>query len=106
MDDLSKIREEIDRIDTEILGLFERRMACSERVARHKLERSLPILDEGREGQKVSWAMSQVPEGLRDHAASLMRKVMELSRAYQREHIASVLGEWDGSPDDGSEEGR
>ena len=39
MEDLLKLRDEIDVIDNEIVSLYEKRMKIAERVARFKIER-------------------------------------------------------------------
>ncbi|MBP5092156.1 MAG: chorismate mutase [Bacilli bacterium] len=49
MEDLTKIRLEIDAIDEEIAKLYERRMDAVKEVARYKIKANLPIYDEARE---------------------------------------------------------
>ena len=38
MEDLSKLRQDIDRIDRQIVELFEERMGVSHQVAEYKIE--------------------------------------------------------------------
>ena len=38
MEDLSKLRQDIDRIDRQIVELFEERMGVSRQVAEYKIE--------------------------------------------------------------------
>ena len=47
--DLTKIREEIDQIDTQIADLFNTRMQKSLEVAEYKKERKLPVFNNARE---------------------------------------------------------
>ena len=47
--DLKDIRQEIDRIDKQLLSLFNERMKCSIQVAEYKKEHNLPILNSERE---------------------------------------------------------
>ena len=44
MKDLSKARDEIDNIDTQIIKLFEQRMDIVKDVANYKIENNLPVL--------------------------------------------------------------
>lgn len=47
--DLKDIRQEIDRIDKQLLSLFNERMKCSIQVAEYKKEHNLPIFNSERE---------------------------------------------------------
>ena len=82
--DLSELRQEIDRIDTELVRLFTERMGISAQVADYKRENNLPIFHPGREReilQKV--AMLSGPE-LENYTRVLYSMLFELSRSYQR----------------------
>lgn len=46
---LKEVRENIDRIDSDMARLFEERMNCIEEVVRFKIENNLEIFDEKRE---------------------------------------------------------
>ena len=52
--DLGNIRSEIDRIDSEMIRLFEERMKLACSVAEYKKANSLPVYDSGRERQVVN----------------------------------------------------
>ena len=49
MKDLSKIREEIDQIDRQMVALYEARMNLAAEVAEYKISVGKPVLDKGRE---------------------------------------------------------
>lgn len=49
MNELEKIREEINEIDFEIIKLFKKRFNCIEKVLSYKKENGLPVFDESRE---------------------------------------------------------
>lgn len=49
MEDLTKLRDEIDIIDDQIVRLFERRMGVAENVAAYKRSVGKPVLDKERE---------------------------------------------------------
>ncbi|MEK7544527.1 MAG: chorismate mutase [Patescibacteria group bacterium] len=49
MNPLSKIRKEIEKIDTKIIALIKERLQMSEEVAKHKIQQGMKIFDEFRE---------------------------------------------------------
>ena len=51
--DITELREEIDKIDDQLVKLFVQRMQVSEQVAQYKRERNLPILVPAREREKL-----------------------------------------------------
>ena len=51
--DLTQLRQEIDRVDREMVGLFERRMEISRLIGQYKAERGLPVFDAERENQLI-----------------------------------------------------
>ena len=53
MSDLSKIREEIDATDKEIIKLLEKRIGLSKEVAIDKIKTGKKIFDKGREIEKL-----------------------------------------------------
>ena len=50
---LDDYREEIDRIDEQIIELFGRRMEVARRIGEYKKENGLNILDSAREEEKL-----------------------------------------------------
>ena len=53
MNRLEEIRKEINKIDEEMLKLFEKRMKIVEEVIAYKIENNIPILDTNREEQII-----------------------------------------------------
>ena len=53
MTDLQECRKQIDRLDKEILELFEKRMKVCEDVAQYKIETGKQVLDSERERKKL-----------------------------------------------------
>lgn len=85
---LKPIRDEIDQIDNELIGLFARRMECSRKVAQYKLENGMPIFNAERERQ----ILDSVEEKAGTHGGSarlLYSTIMELSRALQHDMLGS-----------------
>ena len=53
MSDLLQLRGEIDRIDREIVRLFEQRMEVTDEVGRYKIENGKKVFDREREREKI-----------------------------------------------------
>ena len=49
--DLLGLRKEIDKIDAQLIPLLLKRMSLAEDVAKYKVERGIPVLNEEREQQ-------------------------------------------------------
>ena len=81
--DLNKLRIELDKIDREMTALFARRMRVCEDVARYKMTVGKPVLDAGREKQKLQSVADQLPEDLQEYGVNLYSVMMELSRSAQ-----------------------
>ena len=58
----TEYRDQIDRIDDEIVRLFEERMAVSAKIAQYKQEKGLPILDKIRERDKLKKQFARIYE--------------------------------------------
>ena len=54
MEDLLKLREEIDFIDNQIVELYERRMKIAEGVAKYKISTGKKVFDKEREVSKLN----------------------------------------------------
>lgn len=54
MTQLQILREELDKLDTDMVALFERRMEISKRVAAYKKAHGLSVLDTSREAEVLS----------------------------------------------------
>lgn len=81
--ELTDLRREIDRVDSEILRLFAERMALSGQVAAYKAAHGLPILDAAREEEKLARAASSVPPELSEYAQELYALLLSQSRRRQ-----------------------
>lgn len=79
---LAQERQEIDQIDRELLPLFLRRMACSQRVAQLKGAAGKPVLQPQREKEILERVSSQAGD-LGPSAAALYQAIMTISRAKQ-----------------------
>ncbi len=81
--ELSDYRQELDRIDSDLLALFSERMEISGKIAAWKQANHIPVLDLQREKAKLRSMEEQSPEELREYTVSLFSMIMELSRSRQ-----------------------
>lgn len=90
MPELGELRQQIDRIDAQILSLFSERARVSEGVAAYKREHGMRVFDPARERQKVAAAAASAPEDLATYAQVLMEVLMEASRSRQHALLGDV----------------
>jgi len=84
MEDLLKLRDEIDVIDNEIVSLYEKRMKIAERVARFKIETGKKVLDRGREISKLEvLSKKATSEFTKIGIIELFEHIMAVSRKRQ-----------------------
>ena len=84
MNTLLKYRDEIDRIDTQLVELFEERMKVSEAVARYKIETGMQVLDADRELQKIRSVMEKASTPFnKTGMKELITQIMAISRKRQ-----------------------
>lgn len=80
---LEQSRKAIDEIDQQLVKLFTERMASAAEIAAYKKENNLPVLDAGRERQKLAAISEMAPDDLENSARCLYSLIFSLSRAYQ-----------------------
>lgn len=85
MDELQRLRGEIDAIDRELVELFRRRMAVTRQVGEYKRANGIPVLDQERERQLLQSKGELAGEELRPAVITLFQAVMALSRRQQRD---------------------
>ena len=88
MTELEGYRQEIDRIDGELVRLFLERMAVTGKVGEYKQRAGIPVLDAGREKQVIAakTALTDDPARKADIAA-LYESIMAISRRQQRQLV-------------------
>ncbi|MBE6913750.1 MAG: bifunctional chorismate mutase/prephenate dehydratase [Ruminococcaceae bacterium] len=86
--DLSEIRNQIDRVDDQLLSLFLERMELSEQVAIYKNEHNLPILNKQREREVLAKVTEKAGDKER-YAYHLYSTLFELSRSRQAELLTA-----------------
>ncbi len=90
--DLKELREKIDRIDDELIGLFQERMRIAADVAAYKKERGMAVLDKSRERQKLNDVVGKTDEDFKSYAQVLYSLIFELSRSYQNRLLNEGTG--------------
>lgn len=84
MEDLLKLREEIDVIDNEIVSLYEKRMKIAEGVARYKIATGKKVFDREREVSKLNTLSAKATsEFTKVGILELFEHIMAVSRKRQ-----------------------
>ena len=84
MEDLLKLRDEIDVIDNEIVALYEKRMKMAERVARYKIETGKKVFDREREVSKLNTLSAKASSDFtKVGIVELFEHIMAVSRKRQ-----------------------
>lgn len=86
--DLKDIRIEIDKIDTELIKLLEKRMDCSKAVGEYKAAHNIPILDKDRQ-QIILDSIEKKAEKYGPQLKFLFEDIMQISRMSQNRIIGS-----------------
>ena len=80
---LNEHRNEIDRLDKQIVDLFKQRMAVSSAIADYKKEHGLPIYVPAREREKLQSVGLLAGADMENYTRVLYSMIFELSRSYQ-----------------------
>lgn len=89
MADLLQIRDEIDKVDKQIVELYEKRMELCKGVAEYKIEVGKPVLDSEREKQKIEKVKGMVESEFESHGVGeLFKHIMGVSRKLQYKIMA------------------
>ncbi len=84
MRDLAELRLEIDKIDRQMVELFEQRMDVSKEVAEYKVAAGKKILDKERENQKLEAVKAMTHTDFNRHGVEeLYKQLMAMSRKLQ-----------------------
>ena len=81
--DLSEIRQDIDRIDDQLVKLFCERMNLSAKVADYKKANNLPIYHPGRERAILQKVAEKAGPEMENYTRVMYSMLFELSRSYQ-----------------------
>ena len=82
---LEQLRLKINSIDDQMMDLFKARMALSKEVGMFKKHQGLPILDEKRELEILSFRKQKLnDESLWPQYESFLKEIMRLSKEVQK----------------------
>ena len=84
--DLNEIRQEIDKIDSQLIELLEKRMDCTKAVGEYKLKNNIPILDTKRQ-QLILEKVEKKSEKYGTSIKFLFEDIMQISRMAQNRLI-------------------
>lgn len=83
--DIDALRREIDRLDDELLRIFNARAALALKIGEIKKERNLPVYDPGRERRIFDRMQAANPGPLENEAiVRLFERVIDESRRLER----------------------
>ncbi|MBQ8910223.1 MAG: chorismate mutase [Oscillospiraceae bacterium] len=81
--EINELRNEIDKVDDQLVKLFVERMNLSAQIADYKKENKLPIYVPSREREKLQNVAKQAGEEMDNYTRVLYSMIFELSRSYQ-----------------------
>ncbi|MBE5779438.1 MAG: bifunctional chorismate mutase/prephenate dehydratase [Clostridiales bacterium] len=90
--DMTNLREEINKIDEELVKLFSKRMNVAREIAHYKQENNLPVYDPERERQVLVRQASRVEPDLQMPVRLLYNTLFDISRNYQRQYVGDASG--------------
>lgn len=87
---LDEVREHIDRIDTQLIGLFNERLDLAPHVVKAKLEMNKPVFDPAREREKLAQVAQNAPDDRKAQLISLFSLLMNMNKIEQNRYLASL----------------
>ncbi len=88
--DLNELRQEMDRIDDQLVQLFDARMDVAARIADYKKAHQLPILHPARERDKLQDVAKKAGPEMANYTRVLYSMLFELSRSYQSKRNGAI----------------
>ena len=81
--DIQELRQQIDAIDRELVGLYCRRMETARAIGQFKRENNLPVLDSERERELLNKVASLAGEENKQGILALYRLLLDQSKQRQ-----------------------
>ena len=85
--ELKDYRDQLDRIDGQLVSLFKERMETVKSIADYKKEHNAPVLAAGREREILYRVTGLCGEELQEYTKLLYSTLLELSRDYQEDRL-------------------
>ncbi|MCM8711599.1 prephenate dehydratase [Clostridium sp. SYSU_GA19001] len=90
MDDLSKLREEIDSVDKDLVRLFEKRMEYVLKIAEYKKQHNLTILHKTREEEVIKRGLQSLNnKNFEGALEEFLNSLMKISKELQNQLLSS-----------------
>lgn len=90
MDKLDEYRQNIDKIDRQMVSLFEQRMKNAFLIGEYKEKHNLPVLNAGREKEVIRKAAANLEDkNLAVYTEDFFENMMRISRKYQADNKKS-----------------
>ena len=84
MNKLLKCRKQIDKIDSKIIKLYEKRMNVVKEVTNYKLDNNLPVLDQSRENKMLEKNLSKITnEEYKEYYPDVLNGYLSASKKMQ-----------------------
>ena len=80
---LDELRAEIDKIDDQLINLFQKRMEVASKIGQYKKENGLPVLNSQREREILNNIADKSKTEMKSYLRVLYSLLFELSRSYQ-----------------------
>ena len=90
--DINELRKEIDKVDLELLGLLEQRMAISRKIGVCKREIGKDVLDSSREEAKVQALEANAGFESMEYISGIYDAIFAASRDHQNKPCFGLLG--------------
>ncbi len=87
MEELIKLREQIDLIDDKIVELYSQRMAIAKKIGLEKAKKSGAIADNSREKSIINRVTAKVDEDIKVYTKQVFNCLFDTSKAYQNSFI-------------------
>ena len=90
--DLSTLRNEIDRIDSQLVQLYEQRMEICSQVAEYKIENGKKVFDKTREEEKLARVRSLTHNDFNSHGDEPKAPVPDAGKPWTNQQAALYPG--------------
>jgi len=88
VDELQTFREEIDRIDQEMLALFSERMDIVSKIADYKMAKDMIVYDQNREDEVVNKNLGNCSnDEYKPYYKEVLDVILRVSKEYQKQLI-------------------
>jgi len=89
MNELEKLRKEIDEYDVELTKVFEKRMETVLKVAKYKKENDIQVLNTSREKEVIEKNISYLKNpDFKDAIRKYFESIMKISKDIQKKQIS------------------